>query len=254
MKKTYLRCRIQGKAHFGILEEDRIYALTGSLFQNPEKGELLGTLDQVESWLPPTDPSKVVAVGLNYRDHAEEVGLPIPEEPLLFLKPSTSVIAQGEPVVYPPVMTKRVDYEAELAIVMGRTCRSVSPEEAFDYILGYTCANDVTARDLQSKDGQWTRAKSFDTFCPLGPVIAAGIDPSDLEIEMIVGGKVVQHSRTSNFIFPVNVLVSHISHVMTLEPGDVIITGTPAGIGPVNRGDVMQVKIEQIGLLENPVK
>ena len=254
MKKTYLRCRIEGDTHFGILEEDRIYKLTGSLFENPKKGELLGKLDQVESWLPPTDPSKVVAVGLNYRDHAREVGLPIPEEPLIFLKPSTSVIALGEAVIYPPVMTKRVDYEAELAIVIGKKCRSVSPEDAPEYILGYTCANDVTARDLQTKDGQWTRAKSFDTFCPLGPVVVSGIDPSDLEIEMIVNGKVVQHSRTSNFIFPVNVLVSHISHVMTLEPGDVIITGTPAGIGPVERGDIMQVKIENIGLLENPVK
>ena len=254
MKKTYLRCRIQGENQFGILEEDRIYKLTGDLFHNPSKGVLLGSLDQVESWLPPTMPSKVVAIGLNFRDHAREVGLPIPEEPTFFLKPPSSVIAHGEPVIYPPVMTKRVDYEAELAIVMGKQCRSVSPGEAMKYILGYTCANDVTARDIQPKDGQLTRSKSFDTFCPLGPWIVAGIDPSDLEIEMIVGGKVVQHSRTSNFIFPVNVLVSYISHVMTLEPGDVIITGTPPGIGPVNRGDIMQVKIEQIGLLENPVK
>ncbi len=254
MKKTYLRCRIEGANHLGILEGDGIYKLTGSLFQNPGKGELLGTLDRVESWLPPTDPSKIVAVGLNYKDHAREVGLPIPEEPLIFLKPPTSVTGHGEPVVYPSVMTKRVDYEAELAIVMGKKCRSVSPEDALEYVLGYTCANDVTARDLQTKDGQWTRSKSFDTFCPLGPVLSAGIDPSDLEIEMIVNRKVVQHSRTSNFIFPVNVLVSYISHVMTLEPGDVIITGTPAGIGPVERGDVMQVKIENIGLLENPLK
>ena len=254
MKKTYLRCKIRGEEHYGYLEGNQIYKLTGNLFQNPVKGELMGTVDQVESWLPPTYPSKVVAVGLNYRDHAREVGLPIPEEPLLFLKPPTSVVGHGQPVIYPPAMTNRVDYEAELAIVMGKKCRSVSPEDALEYVLGYTCANDVTARDLQSKDGQWTRSKSFDTFCPLGPWIVAGIDPSDLQIEMIVNGKVVQHSRTSNFIFPVNVLVSHISHVMTLEPGDVIITGTPAGIGPVERGDVMQVKIEDIGLLENPVK
>ena len=254
MKKTYLRCRMLGEEHYGYLEGDKIYKLTGNLFQSPAKGELLGTVDQVESWLPPTNPSKVVAIGLNFRDHAREMGLPIPEEPTFFLKPSTTVIAHGEPVIYPPVMTNRVDYEAELAIVMGKQCRSVSPEEAVGYILGYTCANDVTARDIQPKEGQLTRSKSFDTFCPLGPWIVAGIDPSDLEIEMIVNGKVVQHSRTSNFIFPVNVLVSYISHVMTLNPGDVIITGTPPGIGPVVRGDIMQVKIEGIGLLENPLK
>jgi 2-keto-4-pentenoate hydratase/2-oxohepta-3-ene-1,7-dioic acid hydratase in catechol pathway len=253
MRKTFVRCVIKGKTETGIVEEGTVYRLEGALFGDAEKGDVLGKLEDVDSFLPPVVPSKVVAVGLNYRDHAIEVGLPIPEEPLLFIKPSTSVIAHGDEVVYPRFMTKRVDYEAELAVVIGRKCRGIEPGEAKEYILGYTCANDVTARDLQSKDGQWTRSKSFDTFCPLGPWIAAGIDPSDLEIKMIHNGKVVQHSRTSNFIFPVDVLVSHISRVMTLLPGDVIITGTPSGIGPVKKGDSMQVEIESIGVLENRV-
>ena len=204
--------------------------------------------------MTPCSPSKVVAVGLNYRDHAEEVGKPLPEEPLLFLKPSTSVVAHLDPVVYPPVMTRRVDYEAELAIVIGKRCKGVPPERALDFVLGFTCANDVTARDLQGRDGQWTRAKSFDTFCPLGPFLVCGVDPSDLEVKMLVNDRVVQRSRTSNLIFPVPMLVSHISHVATLLPGDVIITGTPSGIGPVSRGDVMRVEIEELGALENRVE
>ncbi len=254
MRKTFVRCVIKGKTETGIVEEGTVYRLQGGLFSDAGKGDVLGKLQDVESFLPPVAPSKVVAVGLNYRDHASEVGLPIPEEPLLFMKPSTSVIAHGDSVLYPRCMTERVDYEAELAVVIGRECRGIEPGEANEYILGYTCANDVTARDLQSKDGQWTRSKSFDTFCPLGPWVVSGIDPSDLEIKMIHNGKVVQHSRTGNFIFPVDVLVSHISGVMTLLPGDVIITGTPSGIGPVKKGDVMQVEIEGIGILENRVE
>ncbi|MDI9370744.1 MAG: fumarylacetoacetate hydrolase family protein [Synergistota bacterium] len=218
------------------------------------RGERIGALEDIESYLPPSSPGKVVAIGLNYRDHAAEVGKPLPEEPLLFLKPSTSVVAHGEPVVYPPAMTSRVDYEAELGVVIGSRCKGVSPEQALACVLGYTCANDVTARDLQNKDGQWTRAKSFDTFCPLGPYVVCGIDPSDLEIKMLLNGETVQSSRTSNLIFPVPVLVSHISQVMTLEPGDVIITGTPSGIAPVKKGDVMRVEIEGLGALENRVE
>ena len=254
MEKKFVRCIIRGEERQALIADGAVYALHAPMENEAEPGERLGTLDEVERFLPPTLPTKVVAVGLNYRDHAEEVGLPIPEEPLLFIKPSTSVVGHGDPVIYPGVMTKRVDYEAELAIVIGRRCRSVSPEDALGYVLGYTCANDVTARDLQSKDGQWTRSKSFDTFCPLGPFVVSGVDPSDLEISMLVNGKVVQHSRTSNFIFPVPLLVSHISHVMTLEPGDVIITGTPAGIGPVKKGDLMRVEIERLGALENRVE
>lgn len=253
MKRTFVRCVIKNKVETGLLEDGLIYRLEGDMFGPFSKGETLGAVEAVERFLPPVEPSKVAAVGLNYRDHAAEVGQALPEEPLLFLKPSTSVVGQGDPVVYPKSMTERVDYEAELAIVIGKNCHDVEPGEAWDYILGYTCANDVTARDLQSKDGQWTRSKSFDTFCPLGPWIVSGIDPSDLEISLLLNGKQVQHSRTSQFIFPVEVMVSHVSKVMTLLPGDVIITGTPAGIGPVKKGDVMEVKIEHIGVLRNPV-
>jgi len=249
-----VRCRIRGREMEALVRNGLLYSLRGPILSGSEAGETVGSLDDIESFLAPTSPSKVVAVGLNYRDHAEESGVPIPRDPLLFIKPPTAVIGHGDPVIYPPVMTERVDYEAELAIVIGKRCKSVSPEEAPGFIFGYTCANDVTARDLQSRDVQWTRSKSFDTFCPLGPFVVAGVDPSDLEIRMIVNGQVVQHSRTSNFIFPVNVLVSYISHVMTLEPGDVIITGTPSGIGPVKRGDTMQVEIEEIGLLENRIE
>lgn len=254
MKRMFVRCVIKGKRETGLVENGIIYRLEGDMFGEYTRGPALGSVDEAERFLPPVEPSKVAAVGLNYRDHAIEVGLPIPGEPLLFLKPSTTVIAHGDPVVYPGHMSERVDYEAELAVVIGRKCSSVEPGETKDCILGYTCANDVTARDLQSRDGQWTRSKSFDTFCPLGPWIVAGIDPADLEIGMFLNGKQVQHSRTSNFIFPVDILVSHISKVMTLLPGDVIITGTPSGIGPVKRGDVMQVKIEGIGTLENVVE
>lgn len=253
MKRTFVRCVIKGKAETGLIEDGVIYRLNGDMFGEFSKGEVLGAVDEAERFLPPVEPSKVASVGLNYRDHAAEVGQALPEEPLLFLKPSTSVVAHGDPVVYPKSMTERVDYEAELAIVIGKKCRDVEPGDAKDYIFGYTCANDVTARDLQKKDGQWTRSKSFDTFCPLGPWIVSGIDPSDLDISLLLNGKQVQHSRTSQFIFPVEVMVSHISKVMTLLPGDVIITGTPAGIGPVEKGDVMEVKIEQIGILKNPV-
>lgn len=237
----------------GLVEEGMVHALEGSLFDSPKRGMAVGSVDQIERWLPPTDPTKVVAVGLNYRDHAEEVKLPIPEEPLIFLKPSTTVVGHCDDVLYPD-MSRRVDYEAELAVVIGRRCSAVAPGEALDYVLGYTCANDVTARDLQGKDGQWTRAKSFDTFCPLGPVLVTDMDASDLEVKMLHNGKVVQHSRTSQFIFPMDVLVSYISRVMTLLPGDVIITGTPSGIAPVRRGDLMEVEIEGIGRLSNRIR
>ena len=202
--------------------------------------------------LAPVAPGKVVAVGLNYRDHALEMGEELPEEPKLFLKPSTSVIGPGAEIVLPP-MSRRVDYEAELAVVIGRPARKVSLSEAAGHILGYTCLNDVTARDLQKIDGQWTRAKSFDTFCPLGPAIETGIDPSDLHIELRVNGHVRQSSTTANLIFKPAELVSFISQVMTLLPGDVIATGTPPGIGSLAAGDMVEVEIERIGILTNRV-
>lgn len=203
--------------------------------------------------LAPCSPSKIVAVGLNYADHAREVNLSIPEEPLLFLKPPSSVVGPGDAILLPK-QSKRVDYEAELAVVIGRVTTKVSREEAKESILGYTCLNDVTARDLQTKDGQWTRAKSFDTFCPIGPWIETDLDPSDLRIELFLNGECKQNSRTSNLIFDPFVLIEHISAVMTLCPGDVIATGTTSGIGPIKAGDTVEVRIEGIGSLVNPVE
>jgi 2-keto-4-pentenoate hydratase/2-oxohepta-3-ene-1,7-dioic acid hydratase in catechol pathway len=193
-----------------------------------------------------------VAIGLNYRDHAEELKLQLPEEPLLFMKPPSSVIGPGDAIVLPPQST-RVDFEAELAIVIGKAAKQVPRKAAREYILGYTCLNDVTARDLQTKDGQWTRAKSFDTFCPVGPWIETDVDPSDLQIELYLNGERKQESRTSNLIFDPFQLVEFITSVMTLLPGDLIATGTTSGIGPMKAGDTVEVRIEGIGSLKNVV-
>ncbi len=203
-------------------------------------------------FLSPTRPTKIVAVGLNYRAHAEEMGKPIPEEPLIFLKPSTAVISNKMKIVLPK-MSDRVDYEGELAVVIGRKCRKVSPEEAKEYILGYSCFNDVTARDLQKKDVQYTRAKSFDTFGPYGPWINTDIDPIGLRIETRVNGEVRQRGNTEDMIFSPFELVSFVSQIMTLLPGDVISTGTPPGVGPLNPDDRVEVEIEGIGTLINYV-
>jgi 2-keto-4-pentenoate hydratase/2-oxohepta-3-ene-1,7-dioic acid hydratase in catechol pathway len=194
-----------------------------------------------------------VALGLNYHDHAAELGLEIPREPLLFLKPPSSVIGPYDEIIY-PAQSSQVDYEAELAVVVGKRCSKVRPVQAQDYILGYTCFNDVTARDLQYKDWQWTRAKSFDTFAPFGPWIETAIeDPHKLAISLSVNGVIKQSSNTSNLIFNIYDLISYISNIMTLEKGDVIATGTPAGIGPLQRGDTVRVTIGGIGVLENRV-
>jgi 2-keto-4-pentenoate hydratase/2-oxohepta-3-ene-1,7-dioic acid hydratase in catechol pathway len=198
------------------------------------------------------NPSKIVAVGLNYRDHARELKMDLPGYPLIFMKPSTSVIGDGDPIVF-PVQTQELHYEGELGIVMGKRARNVPVGEARGLIAGYTCANDVTARDLQRMDGQWTRAKSFDTFCPLGPRIVGDIDPTALEIMTRVNGQIKQQSTTANMIFDVYDLVSFISGIMTLLPGDVIITGTPPGVGSLLPGDTVEVEIEGIGILTNTV-
>ncbi|GAC1581126.1 MAG: fumarylacetoacetate hydrolase family protein [Candidatus Dormibacteria bacterium] len=198
-------------------------------------------------------PTKVVGVGRNYADHARELGNDLPSEPLIFLKPSTAVVGDGDEVVYPE-QSSNLHHEAELAVVIGRACRKVSPEEATQYIRGYTCANDVTARDLQNSDPQWTRGKGFDTFCPLGPVIVTDIDPGNLRVLMRVNGEVRQDASTADMIFPVPRLISYISSFMTLLPDDVILTGTPSGVGPVQRGDLMEVEVEGIGILRNRVR
>lgn len=212
-------------------------------------GEVL-SLEDV-TLLPPCQPSKIVCVGLNYVKHALELKMPLPDEPILFLKPPSAVLAPGGQIVYPS-SSIQVDYEGELAVVIGKRCHNVSAGDAEKYILGYTCFNDVTARDLQRKDGQWTRAKSFDTFAPFGPWIGK-IDPSDADIKTRVNGKLVQDSNTSDLIFSVPRLVQFISAVMTLEPGDVIATGTPPGVGQLQKGDLVEVEIEGIGVLKNSV-
>ncbi len=203
--------------------------------------------------LAPILPSKVVCIGKNYADHAKEMGGEPPDEPVIFLKPSTTVCGPGDPIQRPTRLSERVDFEGELAVVIGRLCRQVPADRVAEVIFGYTCANDVTARDLQAKDGQWTRAKGFDTFCPLGPWIETGLDPGDLELSTMLNGEVKQNSRTSLLLHSVQALVMHVSQVMTLLPGDVLLTGTPAGIGPMDKGDQVSVTIEGIGTLTNPV-
>jgi 2-keto-4-pentenoate hydratase/2-oxohepta-3-ene-1,7-dioic acid hydratase in catechol pathway len=201
----------------------------------------------------PMLPSKIIGIGRNYAEHAREMGNDVPEEPLVFLKPSTTVIGPGEAIAYPEKLSQRVDFEGELAVVIGRLCREVPVERARDVIFGYTCANDVTARDLQKKDVQFTRAKGFDTFCPLGPWIETDLDPSDLALTTTVNGELKQSARTSQLLHDIPTLIAHVSAVMTLLPGDVILTGTPAGVGPLAVGDEVGVGIEGIGTLRNRV-
>jgi 2-keto-4-pentenoate hydratase/2-oxohepta-3-ene-1,7-dioic acid hydratase in catechol pathway len=203
--------------------------------------------------LAPILPSKVICIGRNYAEHAREMGTEAPEEPVIFLKPSTAVSGPDDPIVRPTDLSERVDYEGELAVVIGRLCRQVPAERVPEVIFGYTCANDVTARDLQARDGQWTRAKGFDTFCPLGPWIETDVDPADLELSTRLNGELRQHSRTSLMVHGVSALIVAVSQVMTLLPGDVLLTGTPAGVGPMGKADQVSVTIEGIGTLTNPV-
>jgi len=208
-------------------------------------------LDEVRL-LAPCLPSKIVCLGLNYHSHAEETKLPVPSLPLIFLKPSTAVIGPDDKIVL-PVLSKRVDHEGELGIVIGKKAKDVLEDEAKDYVMGYTCLNDVSDRYAQRDDGQWTRAKGYDTFAPLGPCIETEVDPDDLLLEVYLNGELRQSARTSDLIFRVPRLISFISSIMTLLPGDVIATGTPSGIGRLNPGDVVEVKIENIGTLKNSV-
>lgn len=209
------------------------------------------SLDKIEI-MTPCDYSKAVCIGLNYRDHAIEFELPIPETPIVFIKPSTSALAHNKTVIKPD-MCKRLDYEAELAVVIKKEAKNVKKDEVNDYILGYTCANDITARDLQPKKGQWTIAKGFDTFCPFGYVINTELDPSNLKISSEVNNKIMQESNTNNLIFDVPFLVSYLSSVMTLLPGDIILTGTPGGISKMEKGDEVKVKIEGLPPLINKI-
>ena len=205
--------------------------------------------------LAPVLPSKVVAIGRNYAEHAQEMGgeVDLSEPPVVFLKPSTSVVGPGDAIQYPVGVSEEVSYEGELAVVIARLCREVPPERVKDVVLGFACANDVTARDLQRRESQWGRAKGFDTFCPLGPWVASDIDPSDLAVTTTVNGELRQAGRTSQMLRTVDELVSHVSQAMTLLPGDVILTGTPAGVGPLAIGDEVSVSIERVGTLTNRV-
>jgi len=225
----------------GIVEKEMVISEEGNVYK----------FEEVKI-LPPCQPSKIIALGLNYKDHAKELNLPLPDEPILFIKPSTSIIGHEDFIHYPS-QTQQLDYEAELAVIIKDRAKDLVPDQVFDKILGYTCFNDVTARDLQKKDGQWTRAKSFDTFSPIGPCVVNGIDPNNLKIESYLNGELKQSSNTSNLIFKVEELVSFISKIMTLLPGDVITTGTPAGIGQMKPGDIIEIRIEGIGVLRNYV-
>lgn len=235
----------------GYVVEDggRHRELEGDLFGEWRAG---GDVPAPSTVLAPVVPSKIVCIGLNYKDHAAEQGKPLPAEPLLFLKPSSAIINPGEAIEL-PVGVGRVDYESELAVVIGRRATKVSEADALSHVLGLTCMNDVTARDLQKKDGRYTRAKGFDTFAPLGPCIAIGLSPDDLAVSGLLNGEVRQQSSTRELIFPVATLIAYISRIMTLLPGDIVSTGTPAGIGPLQAGDEMAVRVEGVGELRNPV-
>lgn len=239
------------KAEYGILLGDVIDGIEGSPYRQPKYSNRHYNLSEVKL-LPPCTPSKIVALGLNYHSHAEELKMPIPSEPLIFLKPSTSVIGPEDNIVYPD-SSQRVDYEGELGIVIKSRAYRVPVEKSLDYVLGYTCFNDVTARDLQHKDKQWTRAKGFDTFAAIGPCIETELNPGNVSLKTYLNGELKQQANTSDLIFPVPQIVSSISHIMTLLPGDIIATGTPSGIGPMNPGDTIEVKIEAIGTLRNYV-
>jgi len=245
------RVLVAGEARHCLFDGDCVRLLDGPAFAEEarETGEVgLGTF----GLLAPVTPSKVVCVGLNYRAHAAEFDEEVPDEPLLFLKPSSAVIGPGQVVVL-PAQSERVDYEAELALVVGRRCRRVAADEAAAFVAGYTCGNDVTARDLQAKDGQWTRSKSFDTFCPLGPTVVRSAPPATGVVAALLDGVEVQRGLIADQLFsPLDLLV-FVSAIMTLEPGDVIMTGTPPGVGPLHSGQTITVKVEGVGSLTNPV-
>jgi len=250
-----VRINNRGESMWAVLEEDQVYRLDGHPYSGGSRGTRIGSLETV-TLLPPVCPTKVICVGRNYVAHAAEHGAEVPTEPLLFLKPPSSVIGPEDAIIV-PALSQRVEHEAELAVVIGKRCRNVTAEAAWDYVLGVTCSNDVTARDLQRKDGQWTRGKGFDTFCPAGPWIVTGLreeDVADLGVVCRVNGEVRQEGRTSQMVFPPATLIAYAASVMTLEPGDILLTGTPAGVGPLVPGDVVEVDIEHIGVLRNPVR
>lgn len=238
------------KNEYGILEGDTVQSIIGKPYPRIRTGANRHKLSDVRL-LAPIIPSKIVAIGLNYRQHAEEVKMPLPSNPLIFLKPPSAIIGPEDNIIYPEA-TKKLDYEGELAVIIGKTATKVSVKEARGFILGYTCLNDVSARDFQGQ-GPWARAKGYDTFAPIGPYIETDIDPDNAPLQTLLNGEVKQQSNTSDMIFTVDELVSFVSRVMTLVPGDVLTTGTPSGIGHMQRGDTIEVSIAPIGTLRNYV-
>ncbi len=246
-----VRFAIDNKVRYGILDGESIQGIEDKPYRHLKPTGRYYQLSEVKL-LSPCLPSKIVALGLNYRAHAEEAKMPLPNAPLIFLKPSTAVIGPEENITYPP-SSHRVDYEGELGVVIKKPIWRVSIEDALDYVLGYTCFNDTTARDLQSLDKQWTRAKGFNTFAAVGPCIETELDPGNVVLETYLNGEIKQHTNTNDLICSVPELINFISHVMTLLPGDIIATGTPSGIGPMYPGDTVEIKIEPIGTLRNYV-
>lgn len=248
----FCRVRWEDKVCYAVLEGDHLTMVEGNPFGQWRKTILHLAVDDAKFY-PPTVPSKIVCIGRNYQDHAAELGNEVPNEPLIFLKPSSALIGHEDNIVYPP-QSRRVDYEGELGVVIGkRVAKLKSVAEAHLAIFGYTVVNDVTARDLQKTDVQFTRAKGFDTFCPVGPFVETELDPSDVTVETYLNGERRQRASTSMLAFSVDTLVQYVSNIMTLEAGDLISTGTPAGIGPMQPGDVIEVKIDPIGILRNRV-
>ena len=252
------RVSLEGREQYLIARDGRFHVLEGDLFgefgagDSVARGETAGDLPAGARLLAPVQPSKIVAIGLNYRDHAAEQGKPLPPEPMVFLKPASALIAPGEAIRLPPGVG-RVDYESEMAVVVGRRATRVPRDRALEHVLGYTCANDVTARDLQNRGVQYSHCKGYDTFAPLGPCIATGLDPSRLRVQGWLNGELRQDSSTRQLIFPVDQLIEYISAIMTLLPGDIVSTGTPSGIGRLADGDVFTIRVEGIGDLTNPV-
>jgi 2-keto-4-pentenoate hydratase/2-oxohepta-3-ene-1,7-dioic acid hydratase in catechol pathway len=257
MNRIY-RIEWQGQARYAIEQAGTLSLVDGDIFGPYTLGAAVASGSGTEfapavRLLAPVVPGKIVAIGLNYKDHAAEQGKPLPKEPMVFLKPSTAVIAPGETIRL-PLGVGRIDHEAEMAIVIGRRATRVPVAQAPDYILGVTCANDVTARDMQNRGVQYSHVKGYDTFAPMGPCIVTGVNPDDLAIEGWVNDVRRQASRTDNLVFSAAELIAYISNIMTLEPGDVISTGTPSGIGPLVDGDIVTVKLEGVGALTNPVR
>jgi 2-keto-4-pentenoate hydratase/2-oxohepta-3-ene-1,7-dioic acid hydratase in catechol pathway len=247
----YCRYLAAGEIRWGCLDVETVTPLEGDPYDGPSPAGSAVPLSSVQL-LPPCLPSKILGVGTNYRAHAQEMGKPIPDEPLLFMKPPSALVGHNQPIVRPSG-SWRVDFEGELAAVIGRRARRVRESQALDYVLGFTICNDVTVRDLQKKDGQFTRAKGFDSFCPVGPCVAVGLDPSSLRVRTWQNGVLKQDSNTNDLIFSVARVIEIASRVMTLEPGDLITTGTPSGVGPIQPGDRIDIEVEGIGILSNPV-